>query len=456
MQWIKSHLNVVITSSLALVAVVLLVLGMVLPHVAADMKRDQSVIATLGGIQAVNGAVIQHEQNKVETNKARLEKMLKELEATGNHQPLVTDVFPKIDSTKPAPYQFKNKYKEKQQQLLTTLRAMDQPSKADIDLEAERLADKKAREETQKVLGADQPGAPGRKPPPGGAAPAARRFVRPTPQALKEMTPEERLREDPVVRASMQRARSVYCYGTLTSLDPRSAITETSSLPAVEDLWYAQMSLWIQEDVLGALAQLNNRAAEQLPEKDKWVAHLPVKRLINIWIGGYVPDKTAPGGGAARGLSAGSTATGTGPPPGDAASVFTQRGSAGKVDVIQFALNLVVEAQKLPAVIDEICKAGFYTPLLVTYEGVSPVTELTGFVYGSAPVIQVRLEYEGCFLRNKYAKWMPETVALAIKEGRAGGQSQQGPGYGGSPGARPGAVPSRSPSGRGGGREDGT
>ena len=68
----------------------------------------------------------------------------------------------------------------------------------------------------------------------------------------------------------------------------------------------------------------------------------------------------------------------------------------------------------LPAVLNAICEAGFYTPLMVTYEAV-PQGELPiGYIYGSAPILAVRLEFEGSFLRNKYAEWMPESIKTNI------------------------------------------
>ena len=51
---------------------------------------------------------------------------------------------------------------------------------------------------------------------------------------------------------------------------------------------------------------------------------------------------------------------------------------------------------------------------------------LEEYIYGPGPAIKVELQFEGCFLRNKYDKWMPPSVQEAIKEGRAVGQGGGG------------------------------
>lgn len=205
-------------------------------------------------------------------------------------------------------------------------------------------------------------------------------------------------------------------------------------------MWAAQVTLWVQDDILGALAKVNENAAKQLPEKDRWVGNLPVKHLQGIWLGGYVPPAEAAGAPVFGHSSAQAGAAPTGPPPGYPAAVFTNRGTMDGVDVIQFALQLVVDAHALPAIIDEICAAGFYTPLNVSYQVISPNPSLEGYIYGSSGLIRVRLEFEGCFLRKKYEKWMPETVVTAIREKQAADFFQATAGTSQAPTEQPGGT----------------
>ena len=54
---------------------------------------------------------------------------------------------------------------------------------------------------------------------------------------------------------------------------------------------------------------------------------------------------------------------------------------------------------------------------MVTYEAAPQDRLPIGYIYGSAPILAVRLEFEGCFLRNKYEEWMPEGIIADISGG---------------------------------------
>ncbi|UCD29828.1 MAG: hypothetical protein JSV03_04925, partial [Planctomycetota bacterium] len=260
-------------------------------------------------------------------------------------------------------------------------------------------------------------------------------------QQLNEMTLEELIQIDPETRFNVARAHNIYCYAnTIESLQQYPKITETDRYrPTPEEMWEAQVGLWIEEDIIGALADLNNSVAEKLTAAGKhpWVGNLPVKRILGFWIGGYVPpvsDTGSSGKGSIGGLGASGHGSqlAVGPPPTNANAVFTNNGCTTSVDVIQFAINLVVEAKMLPSVINALCEAGFYTPLKITYVAIPQQKFPDGYVYGSAPAIEVRLVFEGCFLRSKYEKWMPQIVKDDIAGGKAtissGGYAPGGPG----------------------------
>jgi len=210
-------------------------------------------------------------------------------------------------------------------------------------------------------------------------------------------------------------------------------------------MWYAQVALWLQEDVIGALADLNAERAKDLGAGEKseaaWVGNLPVKRLRSIRLMDYVASA---GGASAGGASAGGTATGGSASSGSdtqggstaAGDSFTERGSDGEIDVIHFELNLIIDARALLEVMNAISQAGFFTPLEVSFEAEPPMSvERTAlarpdseerYVYGPVPTISVTLLYEACFLREGLDRWMPERVASDIAAGRAGGMSSAG------------------------------
>src|SRR5690606_21538783 len=124
----------------------------------------------------------------------------------------------------------------------------------------------------------------------------------------RNLTPEELAQHDAATRVSIRSARQGRCYASIDSLDNRPGITDQTKPPSVEEMWYAQMALWVEQDVIGALAAVNERAAGALPAGEQpWVGNMPVKHLIRFIMGNYVrpsSDAAATGGGS-------SSATGT-------------------------------------------------------------------------------------------------------------------------------------------------
>ena len=164
-----------------------------------------------------------------------------------------------------------------------------------------------------------------------------------------------------------------------------------------------------------------------------YVGNLPVKHLQRFLVTGYVPPAGAGGAGGAGGAAATPPAGsrgggGTGP-----AEVFANTASPDTIDVVHFTIELVVEARRLPEVIAEICKAGFYTPLLVNIQEQPSSPVPTGYIYGSAPTVLARLMFEGGFLRSNYSAMLPEKVKKDILTGAAyqGGQGAGAPSSGG-------------------------
>jgi len=430
MQWIRTHLTIVICSAVSLVSIVLIVLGIVLCDVSEVMGRDSSLVQSLsaGRLRPVNQRVIDHQRAILDNNIRQVDATFKKLAELGTHEPLHEGLFPqRADDA--VPFKFQERFVKAQKQMLETLNARDQPTPEEIADEEAEMEAQRAREESMEKLGRFDDKEE-RKGGLRGTGDLRFSYRRPSRSGGRrdedqqaDMTPEELAAEIPQVRLSIRQARSIYCYANKDSFDQRLVVVEFERPPPIDEFWYAQMSLWIQQDVVQALAGLNNRIADGLKSRgeDPWVGNLPVKHLQRFIVGGYLP----PQGGADDSAAHGRRRRSSGSAAGDMA--FTQRSGTKDVDVIRFSLELLVEARMLPSVIDEICKAGFYTPLLVEYEAKPPTTSLWGYIYGSDPAIEVDLQFEGCFLRDKYDKWMPESVKVAIREGRAVGQGTSSP-----------------------------
>lgn len=468
MQWIKSHLTVVICGTVALLSMVGLVMGMMNTTALDEMQTDQSLYNTLNGLQPINEKTIDSLKDGYRRNAAKLKEAIKDIEAISKHEPILPNVFPEVAARdQAAPYEFKEVFKAERLRLLSLLKAKDKPSAEEIQEENNFLQHMQQQQKLEEALGVTTGGVgdavPGLAPTPGvqpqpfpSAGGAFTAFGGVGAAGKNEMSLEERLRTDAALRVSLRRAYEIYCYAGVDSLDPLDPLLAENTSPSVELMWYCQVRLWLQEDVLGALARLNEEAAAQLPEQDRWVGNLPVKHLGQILVGKYVPPSQGAGGFGGGGGGGGHSEI-----PNSASDVFTNRGSSDGVDVMQFSLSLIIEARALPAVMAAICNAGFYTPLSVTYEAVPPATDFVDYIYGSDPVIKVQMLYEGCFLRSNYEKWIPPGVAQMIADGTAGPDTTTGgrggfggtmggmnfpSGFGGSP-SRGSGAPSRRSSG---------
>ncbi|MBI4581904.1 MAG: hypothetical protein HY718_19560 [Planctomycetes bacterium] len=407
--WVKSHLTLVVCSSLGLVSVALLVLGMILPDSQALLESDRQVYSNLQGAAAkvANERVIEEVRRQQSDIRRNVERFLARAARTSPHALLRSDVFP-APKERMAPNFCVEDADKKRKELLALLNAKDRPQARDIEEYREEMLrlEQKRQRESGMVPGASPtgksalPGVPVVPAPSlglihgtdaGGGAPSA--------ENLENLTPEELVRRDPTAGASLKRAHEIHCYAAIEALDARNQIAAKD--PPVELMWESQVSLWIQEDIIQALARLNNEVAAQLPEEERWVGNLPIKHLLYIAVGPYLAKLQDSGviglgGGGGTTIEVGSPT----PPVNSHSAAFTQRQASEALDVIYLSVGLVIDANYLLRVIDEIGKTGFYTCLSTSYEATASDPLLRDFVYGSGPLLRVRLELEHCILRN--------------------------------------------------------
>jgi hypothetical protein len=216
--------------------------------------------------------------------------------------------------------------------------------------------------------------------------------------------------EEARYRAAVKKAHSIRVYASPDTSFHVSPMAYSNEAPRPADMWYAQVSLWIQEDVLGAIAQLNDGAAQQLAGKDVDVASLPVKRIESIRVRGYVaPNGTLiefPVQGQAQAARGG----GGGAPT---VSSFTGRKADDQFDVVRLTLTAMVDERDLLKLIDSVTRTNFYQLIGLEYATVES-TDREGYFYGDAPVVRAVLDFEGYMARKIYKAMMPEEVQLAL------------------------------------------
>lgn len=224
---------------------------------------------------------------------------------------------------------------------------------------------------------------------------------------------------DPVYRARVNKALSLRCYvepfETGTRLSPTfhiSPIIQSSSAPSPEDMWYAQVSLWVQQDVADAIARLNNEAARKVKDASICVEQMPVKRLKLVRVGGY-DLASGPIEFPSLGVS--------GPRTGEVTDTFTKRTSNDLYDVVHFRIVAVVDQRFIPELVNAISTTNYYVNTSMSLAAVDRNQDqnVEGYFYGTAPVVQVTLDFEGYLLREAYQELMPPAVRklLGIKTG---------------------------------------
>ena len=78
-------------------------------------------------------------------------------------------------------------------------------------------------------------------------------------------------------RAAIKKAHNIRIYASPETSFHVSPIAQSDGAPSPRDMWYAQVSLWVQEDLVKAIAQLNDDAAEQQGEKETGVLSMPLE-----------------------------------------------------------------------------------------------------------------------------------------------------------------------------------
>jgi hypothetical protein len=228
---------------------------------------------------------------------------------------------------------------------------------------------------------------------------------------------------NPELRATVRRAKSVRMYVDEDAFHITDVVRDVTA-PEDDRLWYAQMTLWIQQDVAKALAELNEKAAQSAGGTAS-VTQLPVKRLESIRVAGYrlaggaivFPPSIGAGGG---GGGANQVPRG-----------FTRKVSGDDFDVVAFNVTVWVDQRVLPQVIDAITRQNLYQCFNISFDAVTPPPRM---LFGDAPVIQARLQFEGSFARAIYKTLMPPGVVSQLTGGAEGTGSP-------APAARPGPGP---------------
>jgi len=381
MELLKKHLIVVISAAVAVIALVVLFLG------RAKVSRAQGLLEEAAAAaetieQLRKGVQVETEPGKIERviltepvlekfKEADLKKKDQSFDAlretlainigrdpeTGKikRMPLIEGVFPEpVNDAKR--YVFRARYKEAIQELLDTLQAGVPPTVEDAQAEREKL---------ERLLGLTA--------------------LEYTPEELTAWAWEE---------AATKRAKSIKIYADRDSLDVIEEVyhSPTGGPPSTEEMWWAQLSLWLQQDIIAAIAQMNKDAGH--------VGESPVKRLVKIRIQHGYQFLDSLGETSFYGLPSGK----------EFEESFSGISPNKFYDITRFRLEVIIDVTQIPQLVDAMYRQGHY--LLYQWEIESdqgqPIEqrggrrELEDYRYGSSPVVTLISNWEAFLIRDFY------------------------------------------------------
>lgn len=412
MTFVKNNLVTLISGLLIIGLSVFAVLGMTSDSVQKEMKTLAQKYGPLKSLKgsAKNQAVVDAAAQRSEAMKQEVERAKEALASVNGRDVLLENVFPGPTS-ETRRFDYKEAYAKEFAKWLRMLNASPLPNELELQQAQSDIDEIIARMKEQERENAPETGAIGENP----------RGNRPK---LPDTEPDK---DDPrfnkAIRAQTAKAAEIRMYLEFNS--PRqqsvfhiSPILTTDAAPQIEEMWFAQVGLWIQRDVINAIKAVNDAAAKQLDsETPDTVQAMPIKRLDSINISGYV----LPNGGMlpfpklsteSTGISKGFDPQPGGNPMGgdQGPATLTGRTSNDTTDVVRVELSLVMDQRDMLKFIDEMSRQNLYVCIDCDYRDVEPSEYEKGYYYGTEPLVRAQMVFETYFIRSLYDTLMPPSV----------------------------------------------
>jgi len=158
---------------------------------------------------------------------------------------------------------------------------------------------------------------------------------------------------------------------------------------------------WIESDMVGFLADVNDRAAAGLEKP--WVGNLPIKDVRSIGVSDYIQDTDSPPATSLRAQPGNR-------PPEHAHEVFTHASAETLYDVINVRLRIIVDVRALPVILHELAHDKYQVVLNVGYEEIRPDLLFRGKIYGPQPVVLATIDLQTYLFYKAHVPLMPEVI----------------------------------------------
>lgn len=407
MDYLRRHLFVIVCGLAAAGGIAAGVTGhQSMAKVQEKMKQVSGLSGQLAGLQSkpVNAAQIKSAQARIDTIVADYRAVVDEAKKLYEWKQLVPGALPYGEPQ--VLIDFRRRYHDALKALFDSLTSGSVATPGEVDLMHDRIEEESQQaRELAREQGLTKPPDEGPQRDAAGVVTAAGAKV------------------DAKVRANLAAAQRIYCYAeptritaagvesrTVSSLDMQQGMAGvgTADPPYPDDVWRAQLGLWVQTDVVHVITTMNNAAAEAAKKAGKvpWVGIMPIKDVVSI----RVPTDFIALDGPEDVYGAEPKGYGEALPPGTSGMVFTKTGSGEAFDVIQFTVKLVMDQRAIPEFVERLCNNSFHSPLRISYAAIPPNRDLKGKIYGSGPAVMVVMDFETVLLGEVFRRLMPVEI----------------------------------------------
>jgi hypothetical protein len=199
------------------------------------------------------------------------------------------------------------------------------------------------------------------------------------------------------------------CYVNRDTWVPYAGIDSTTgTTPRDQDIWFAQVGLWLQQDIARTIAAANKGSTS--------VATSPVKHLVKVSFP-LVPYGVSV---TPRGATdAAVPITGVNPAAPvtlNRATSLTGHVSGAMYDVVKYSMVVRVSEDHVAQFLSEISRDRLHYVTNVDMRTVDSNVEasVTGLTYGKDPVVELAVDAEALFLRKPVENLMPKSVKQLI------------------------------------------
>lgn len=197
----------------------------------------------------------------------------------------------------------------------------------------------------------------------------------------------------------------------IQSFQPEARVAvNTGNAPSVNDIFIAQVGLWVQQEICRAIAETNQAS-------QRGVLDAPIKRLLSIrvtlpFVALPPPPGQAPGdpvvAPGAQVLPAARVAT-------DFVKNPLGQTSNDFYDVIPFTLLIICDADTVPNTLTSLTRNRYMMIRSMDVLSVdSAVAYAQGFIFGNKPVVQLNLRCQYLMLRKFLGPQMPQDIIRGL------------------------------------------